>query len=187
MGHCKVLLPWQGESLLSYQIRQWMRVGVSPVIVLGPHNAISATPHCLDQQTVINPHPERGKASSILVGLDHLWEPWDWLGISAVDQPRPSWVYKQLVAAFEHNRPLITVPVYEDRIGHPVLFRSDLKPELWVIREETLGLRQIMRQHHGEIYRVAVEDPVVMMDLNTPERYQAESERWSIKYRDCVL
>ncbi len=186
MGRCKALLPWQGETLLSYQIRQWVEVGMSPLIVLSPHNAISAAPHCLEQPAVINPRPEQGKSSSIRVGLDHLQDPWDWLGISAVDQPRPDWIYRRLINSFDRNRPLITAPAFEGRIGHPVLLRSDLKSELLAIREETFGLRQIMRQHSGKIYRVAIEDPVVMMDLNTPERYQAESERWSAVDKDLL-
>lgn len=178
MGRCKALLPWQGETLLSYQIRQWRQVGIRPLVVLGSHNAASAGPHLLDQPAVINPDPEGGKAGSIRVGLEHLPERWDWLAIAAVDQPRPGWIYRRLIGAFQQHQPLITAPVFEDRIGHPVVFRSDLEVELRGIQEGALGLRQIMTRHRQQIHRVACEDPVVLSDLNTPERYQAEVARW---------
>lgn len=179
MGQCKALLPWLGETLLSYQIRQWLQVGVSPLIVLGLHNAVSAAAHSLDQQVVINAHPEWGKTSSILIGLRHLPESWDWVTIAAVDQPRPSWLYQRLISAFASQRALITVPSFQDRLGHPVMFRSDLLPELLQIREETLGLRQIMLTYAPEVLTMRCADPVVLTNLNTPEHYAEESERWS--------
>lgn len=179
MGRCKALLPWQGETLLSYQIRQWLGIGVWPLVVLGPHNVAAARPHLLEQTAVINPHPELGKTESIQLGLRHLPRDWDWVAISAVDQPRPGWVYQRLRASHTLTPARITVPIHHDRMGHPVLFRADLTADLMQIQEQTWGLRQVMETYRSEIQRVPIADPVVWADLNTPQRYQEEQQRWS--------
>jgi molybdenum cofactor cytidylyltransferase len=173
MGTCKATLPWHlQETLLTYQIQQWLQVGVTPVIVLGAHNATLARDCPTACQIVINPSPTGGKTQSILTGLAAMPTPWHSLAISAVDQPRPAPLYQQLVTAHLQTSALITVPTYGQRCGHPLLFHPALTPALQTIREETLGLRQIIQTDADQIHRVPWEDPIVLADLNTPEQYQ---------------
>lgn len=180
MGRCKPLLPWQDRTLLSYQICQWLDVEIHPLVVLGPHNAASARPHLLNQRAVVTPSPESGKTDSIRTGLQHLPKSVAWIAISAVDQPRPSWVYRRLIESFQQRQPLITVPVHGDRMGHPVLFRSDLAEELVTLQEDRQGLRQILRTFSSTVHPVPFSDPLVLSDLNTPEHYAEEQRRWGI-------
>ncbi|WP_242053535.1 hypothetical protein [Nostoc sp. FACHB-888] len=42
------------------------------------------------------------------------------------------------------------------------------------IREETLGLRQIIREFYPVIHQVEFETPNVLLDFNTPELYQEQ-------------
>lgn len=173
MGRCKAELPWQtGTTLLTYQTTQWLQIGVTPVVVLAPHNAQLQQQLSSTCRTVINPSPERGKTSSILMGLATIGDSWGTLAIASVDQPRPAWVYQRLLQ--EHSRqpwPL-TVPGYRGRRGHPLLCDRCLLPALQGIREESLGLRQIVQQYQGQTHTVEFATPLVLSDLNTPELYE---------------
>lgn len=42
------------------------------------------------------------------------------------------------------------------------------------IREETLGLRQIIKEFYPVIHQVKFETPAVLLDINTPKVYQKE-------------
>ena len=172
MGTCKTTLLWQGKTLLGYQAEQFLLAGMTPVIVLGPHNVHRQTdcpPGC---QVVVNPTPNQGKSGSILTGLRSLTR-FSTLAISAVDQPRPTQLYQRLLQAHQHRAALITAPTYQRKLGHPLFFSNQVLPDLQNIREETLGLRQVVQKFDSLINRVEC-DPEVLSDLNTPESYN----RW---------
>ncbi|MEB3211497.1 MAG: nucleotidyltransferase family protein [Leptolyngbyaceae bacterium] len=175
MGRCKTMLPWRdGSTLLTYQIQEFVAVGVQPVVVLGPHNHQRSAP--VDLPTAIqwttNPAPETGKVSSILHGLDHLPSQWDAVFISAVDQPRSADVYRQLLAAFDVHHALITVPSYQHRTGHPALFSRHLWPQLRAISDETHGLRHVVETYRDSTHYVTMDTAEVLLDLNTPAQYE---------------
>lgn len=177
MGTCKAGLPWHnGHSLLSYQIEQLLLAEILPIVVFGLHN--------FKQQQVppgtkiaINHNPSAGKISSILTGLKHVSK-FDCLLISAVDQPRNSWVYQQLVQAHTSSPQVpITAPSYQGKLGHPLLFSQSLRPHLENLSEESLGLRQIVQKFYSQIQRVDFNTSEVLLDLNTSEAYQAALQR----------
>jgi CTP:molybdopterin cytidylyltransferase MocA len=62
----------------------------------------------------------------------------------------------------------ISAPTHAGRRGHPLLFARALVPELRAISEETMGVRAVVRRHAAAINGVAVDDPIVLLDLNTP-------------------
>ncbi|MGB3491245.1 MAG: nucleotidyltransferase family protein [Elainellaceae cyanobacterium] len=181
MGQCKASLPWgDRHTLLTYQIEQFLSVHVFPVVVLGQHNADPQTQRLSDCAIAINPDASRGKVSSILTGLALLPTDTDALFISAVDQPRPAWIYQTLLEAHAHaaDPPPITAPIKGDRLGHPLLFSQRLIPELQTIRENTLGLRAIVNRYFSQIQTVTFDTDLIFQDLNTPERYrQSIAER----------
>lgn len=173
MGRCKASLPWlHGQTLLGYQVTQWQQAGCQAIVVLGSHNAHQHD-YLQGVLRVINPDPEAGKTQSIRLGLAALPADCTLLAISAVDQPRPTVIYQQLIAAHQQHPLPITVPVYDDKTGHPILFSARLLPVLNQIREETQGLRQIMAARPSQISRLNVPSSQVHADLNTPEAYQS--------------
>lgn len=176
MGRCKASLPWvDGKPLLIYQLEQLTQAGISPIVVLGTHNVSEWTQILTTCTVVVNPHPHQGKTSSILLGLAALPSNVNSLFISAVDQPRPAWIYQAILHAHNaHDHISITVPVCRDRRGHPPLFSHHLLPNLTTIREDTLGLRQILHEFSATVHTIDVDSTDIFLDLNTPETYQAE-------------
>jgi molybdenum cofactor cytidylyltransferase len=173
MGTCKTSLPWgEGKTLLTYQLEQWLSVGFTPLVVLGLHNSHRQKDCPPGSLTVINPHANAGKISSLLAGLQHIPQDCKVLAISAVDQPRKLEIYQRLLQAHKDNSALITVPTYEGKMGHPLLFDKEMRSHLQNIREETLGLRQIIQEFYPVIYKVKFDNSAVLIDINTPEVYQ---------------
>lgn len=181
MGQCKASLPWHnGTTLLTYQIEQFHQAGVAPIVVLGAHNAHQQEQCPPDCTVAINPDAAQGKVSSILTGLNLLPDDWDAVFISAVDQPRPAGVYQEMLAAFEQGRSLITIPVWgtapeeklRQKAGHPPLFSRALLPDLLAIRDETLGLRNVIQTHRSAVDYLALPSPSIVLDLNTPNLYE---------------
>ena len=86
----------------------------------------------------------------------------------AGDQPRPAGLLRAIVDAHFEAGGLVTVPVHGGRRGHPVIFDRSLLPALLEIAEETQGIRAIMRAHLRETREVAISDPAVHLDLNSP-------------------
>jgi molybdenum cofactor cytidylyltransferase len=173
MGVCKSSLAWgDGETLLSYQVAQWLSLNFTPVVVLGLHNSHRVKDCVAGTVTVINPDAHSGKTTSILAGLKHIPANFEILAVSAVDQPRPLAIYQELVAAHQADLSLITVPTYHGKMGHPILFANEMRSHLANIREESLGLRQVIQNFYAVIHQVEFDDPAVLLDINTPEVYQ---------------
>lgn len=172
MGTCKTSLPWGDKTLLTYQIEQWLNVDFTPVIILGLHNSHRQKDCPPQSLTVINPDANFGKNTSILAGLQNIPADFHILAISAVDQPRTSEIYQRLIQAHQNNSALITVPTHQGKMGHPILLANHMRSHLQNIREETLGLRQIIQNFYSDIQQIEFEHPAVLLDINTPEVYQ---------------
>ncbi len=171
MGQQKALLPWHGTTLIEYQLSQLARVdGVDEIIVVTGHEPELVTEIASRSGAVVahNPDYRTGKVSSILAGLRATRPESDGVLLLAVDQPRSAATIASVVAAQATSASLITVPALEGHRGHPVLFSSELIPELLVIREETQGIRDVISRHAAEVKEIDVHDPDVLLDLNVP-------------------
>lgn len=171
-GAVKALLPWRGTALIEYQLAQLAALDeVTEVVVVTGHRAAEIEPLVAGApkaRAVRNDAWESGKVTSILAGLRALSPGCDAVLLLAVDQPRPAAVLRALIDAHARARPLISLPVFAGRHGHPVLFDRSLLPELLAIDEATLGVRAVVARHAADVYEVRSEDPAVLLDINTP-------------------
>ncbi|MGB3293614.1 MAG: nucleotidyltransferase family protein [Phormidesmis sp.] len=173
MGVCKTTLPWHNQqTLLRYQAEQFLQANITPIVVLGAHNAGRQSDCPVGSQVLIKAEGDRSKTSSILTGLDVLPPETSTITISAVDQPRAAHIYQTLLQAYRQEKALITAPYYRGRAGHPVLFSHRLLPDLKKISDSNLGLRKLMQELHSTIKRVAVATPEVFVDINDEETYR---------------
>ena len=90
----------------------------------------------------------------------------------AVDQPRPSEIISKVIRAHVEANAVITSPRFEGHGGHPLIFSASLRAELAAISEERQGIREVFQAHRNDILEVPIVDPVVRLDLNTPEEYE---------------
>lgn len=173
MGVCKTTLPWRNHrSLLRYQTKQFLQSNITPIVVLGSHNADRQEDCLPGAQAVIKADSQSSKVSTILTGLEYLPEDVSTITISAVDQPRSASIYQTLLQAYRQEQALITAPCYRGQLGHPILFSHRLLPDLQQISDSTLGLRKIIQDLHADIRRVEFPVSEVLVDINSPDAYR---------------
>lgn len=173
MGRPKALLPWGGRALVEWQVEQLKLAGCGRVIVVTGHRASEIEPlaRSAGAEVVLNAAYRSGRASSLRTGADAVEEAGAVVVLN-VDQPRPAWVTRRLVDAWRLRKAPVVVPDHGGRLGHPVLLDGSLLPDLRSVREETLGLREIIERMRAETEPVAFDNRVVIVDLNTPEDYE---------------
>ena len=181
MGRLKALLPWQGTTLIQYQLQSLRNAGADPVIVVLGHQAEAVRPVVTNSagvRIVVNDRYREGKTTSIKLGLGQVPTDADGVVLLAVDQPRPWPLVAALVQMFRENRALITQPTFAGHRGHPMIFRADLLPELAAITEQTQGIKPVVDRNRGQALLVPVDSPIVLLDLNTQADYQRALELW---------
>lgn len=62
----------------------------------------------------------------------------------------------------------IVVPVHRGQSGHPVIFGRRFWPELMALEGDN-GARRVIRNNVQSLTRVEIDDPGVLLDVDTPE------------------
>ena len=182
MGRPKPLLPWRGTTLIEHQVASLVEAGAGQVIVVLGHEAESVAPYIAGPgvEHFVNPHYREGKATSIKAGLRRVPPDAGGILLLAVDQPRTARAISALIQAHLRSDALITCPRFRGQGGHPRVFSSRLRDELERISEESEGIRAVFQAHRDEVNSVETDDPMVLLDLNTPEAYEAAKRRYGM-------
>ena len=180
MGSPKPLLPWRGKTLVESQIDALREGGADEIIVVLGHRADEIEPLVSNAaegapaskiRVVVNREYRDGRTTSIKAGLNAVSPEATDVVMMAVDQPRSAGIVSRVVRAHLDAGALLTSPRYRGRGGHPLMFSARLLPELMLISEEGQGLREVFERHRSEINQVIFDDPMIRLDLNTPEAY----------------
>lgn len=180
MGRPKPLLPWRGATLVEHQIRALFDGGVSEVVVVVGHDAdaVAAQVSCTRARCVVNPYYLQGKTTSIKAGLRAVSADTDAILLLAVDQPRTDAIVSAVVQAHVSGDYLITSPRYKGHGGHPLIFAATLRGELARISEEKKGIREVFQAHRDSVQEYILNDPMIRLDLNTPDAYETAFNRY---------
>lgn len=167
MRRPKAELPWlEDQALLSWMGAQLYSAGWTPVAVTRSNYA------WFPFAQVVNPDPERGKSSSLILGVSAVPLDASWILITAVDQPRPVAVYRLLLEAACDRSDSVITPEYLGRRGHPLVVSARLREELLSVREESEGLRSLLNEYRKETWCVPGCEPGwLQWDLNEEGEY----------------
>jgi molybdenum cofactor cytidylyltransferase len=125
---------------------------------------------------VINPNPERGQFSSLQVGVHEvLTRGRDTAMVTLVDRPPASAATIQALRdAYESadRKVWAVVPEFSGKHGHPFIVGREMI-EAFLQAPPTSTARDVEHQHQDHIQYLAVEDPLVAANINTPEDYAA--------------
>lgn len=128
----------------------------------------------------LQPYPEEGQLSSLLIGWRALETKPDWVMVCLVDHPYVKRdTLESLILATYRSEAAMWSPSFQHRSGHPVLFSASTMALL----EQSplhLGARPVVRQLGQGRSWVEVDDPAVLWDTDTPEEYQRYSEAWTL-------
>lgn len=190
MGTEKALLPWppisagqpqSSETFLSAAIRSLSLATDFVLVVAGKNDAaLAPTAYGAGASIAVNPNPERGQFSSLLVGLHEVLNHGrDTAIITLVDRPPASTVTVQTLRdAYDAagNNIWAVVPEYSGKHGHPFVAGREMI-EAFLQAPPTSSAREVEHQHQDHVLYLAVDDPFVAVNVNTPDDYAALSAR----------
>lgn len=185
MGRDKALLPWppvapgqsSGQTLLAAAIRS-LALHSDMVIVVAGSNEASLAPivYAEGASLVCNPAPEQGQFSSLRVGLrEVLNRGRDAAIVTLVDRPPvAAATVEKLRQGFEVAAlsSWAVVPEHGGRHGHPILLSREMI-EAFLRAPAAATAREIEHQNQEHIVYVEVDDPLAVVNINTPEDYAA--------------
>ncbi|MBM7583736.1 molybdenum cofactor cytidylyltransferase [Bacillus pakistanensis] len=174
MGKLKGLLPWKRVTLFEHQLMTLEKSPVEEIIVVVGYQAehFMKLAKNFPVRMEFNKKYSLGKCSSILSGLQAMKNPKNNILIAALDQPLDTDTIYSLSETFAGSDHLIAVPVFLGKRGHPILFSGSLYNDLLTINEETMGLRRIFQKYKDTVIEVSVNNPAILLNLNTPDDYQ---------------
>ena len=178
MGEPKALLRVDGETFLERAIDILVEGGCNHVsAVLGPGEGAREAGEIARRKgaaPVENPRPDAEQIDSLRVGLASLPESAEAAIVLPVDHPlAEARTVREIIRGFRASGQPIVRPVYNDRLGHPVLFGRGLWAELSAPDLDE-GARDVIHAHAEEILDVAIGDRGVSVDIDTPEDYRRE-------------
>jgi molybdenum cofactor cytidylyltransferase len=171
MGRQKLLLDLRGKPVVRWSVEAVLPHVGDVVVVTGQDDAgLRAALDGLPVRFAVNPRPQAGQGSSIVVGMAAL-KPWTAAVLIALgDQPRlPEGVIPALLQAREKTARPIVAPVYRGMQGTPVLFSGDVFAELAALAGDA-GARAVVQAKSGRVARVELDVPMPL-DVDTPEDY----------------
>jgi xanthine dehydrogenase accessory factor len=169
MGQPKPLVPLHGQPLLARVLKTIRQIHPArTVVVLGAAADQVRSAVDLEGTTVVlNPDFREGMGSSLRRGAAAA-DPTGPLLIVLGDQPFVSGATVQkLLDRHASGDAKILVPTFEGVRGNPILLDPSVLPELDSIRGD-IGCRAIFPGHIADLLEVAVPDPGILIDVDTP-------------------
>jgi molybdenum cofactor cytidylyltransferase len=173
MGTPKALLDYRGATFLDRLIRVLGSV-CDPVIVTLGYDAGQIRAGARGRALfIVNPDPSRGQLSSLQTALAEV--PMDAEGFLfvPVDCPavEPETVSAIVEAFHSPETPLLVIPRFEGRRGHPVCARRELIPEFLALPPEGQA-KDVVRRHANRTVYLDSPDAGVVSDIDDPEAYR---------------
>jgi molybdenum cofactor cytidylyltransferase len=181
MGSPKALLRYRGQTFLDTLISLFAPRCSPVIVVLGAdadkirrglsfNGAPDAPLDAAPQATfVINPDYRTGQTSSMQCGLRAV--PASAEGVLFTLADHPAVAASTIDALAAQPRPLIRVPRFEGRRGHPVWFSRALIAEFLALPANGAA-RDVVYSHTDETEYLDVNDPGILADIDDPAAYR---------------
>ena len=181
MGGGKLLLPIGDATVVERAAKSLIDVPVADlIVVVGTYGlAIKRQLSDFPARFVFNPDPSSEMAESIRCGLKIV----DPASVEAflvlpADMPLVSpETIRFLVDSLLASDKSIAVPVFQDRRGHPVVFRSSLYETVLNFRSPQ-GIRPLVHGDPSKVLLVEVDDEGVIADLDNWDDYRRLLKLW---------
>ena len=174
MGKPKPLLEADGTTFLERAIKLLRTAGCTYVVAVvnDGDDWITRVADTAGAAVIINDQPASEQIDSLRLGIANLPDGYEAVVVMPVDFPR---IQQQTVNALlqDYSRQPTAVlnPAHKGRAGHPVIFSRDVVTEL--LRPDLPdGARSVIERHTREARTLEVDDPGVLIDIDTPADYQ---------------
>jgi molybdenum cofactor cytidylyltransferase len=176
MGRNKLLIPIDGDAMVTHAVDALLSAQVAEVVVVVGHeaDAVRAALGTRAVRVVENPDFASGLSTSLKAGLAALAEDVDAALVCLGDMPRvDSASLDRLIAAFSPaDGRAIVVPTFEGQRGNPVLLGRGVWPAIAAVTGD-VGARAVIDAHAAQVVEVAISHGGVLLDLDTPAALEA--------------
>jgi molybdenum cofactor cytidylyltransferase len=120
-----------------------------------------------------NPNFHEGQISSLKTAIDKVqYENCDGVIIALVDHPLiSSVVVSKLIETFYQSKKRIIIPTHAGKRGHPVLYSREVFAEILEAPPDR-NAKTIRLENLEETLEVEVDDPGILVDIDTPQDYE---------------
>ena len=177
MGSPKATLDFRGRPFVVAVLEALEALDFKHRVVVLGLDAPRVRPLLAAHSCVIveNPDVEGGPIGSLRAALAAL-EPVRPTALLAwpVDMPHVRIAtVERLMAEHERTHAPVVLPVFGSRRGHPVIWDASVFEELATsLAAAREGARAVLHRHQAAAATVAVDDPAVIDDIDTPEDYE---------------
>ncbi len=178
MGRSKPLLPLGDRPVIHHKLNTLRAAGVEEIVVVLGHGADELEQALAGQPVILvrNPDPDSDMAGSVRSGLAAVSSAARGVLVCLTDHPLVhAATIRKLLQVHGQKPGVIAIPSYRRKNGHPTLFPRPVIEELHFLPT----LRHVVRRDPGRIWRIEVEDPGVVLDMDTPEDYQRALQAWA--------
>jgi len=176
MGKPKPLLRFGETTFLEQIVRVLRESDVDKItVVLGAGaDMIRRSVDLSGADVIVNKDYRKGQLSSLIAGLRSISSQTDAILLCLVDNPFiTEAVVSTIVRKFKETKSPIVVPVFNGQRGHPTLFSRCLFKEL-LEAPEAEGARHVLYAHEDKVVEVEVDEPGVLIGIDTPEDYKTQ-------------
>ncbi len=173
MGRPKALLKVGNETFLERAVRIMREGGCADIVVVlgvADSDLIDLTSGSGARSARAGGGPEQ--IDSLRSGLRALPAALEAVVVLPVDHPLiEAATVGKVIEAFRSSRAPVVRVSHQGRSGHPVLFGAAVFDEL-LSGALPEGARSVVRSHADDLVDVEVEDPGVLVDVDTPADYE---------------
>jgi molybdenum cofactor cytidylyltransferase len=176
MGTSKMLLPWNGLTVLESVLRLAKGVELAPIVVVS--GAFQNETHTIlakyapEVEEIHNSSfAQLEMFHSLKMGVAALMHRCAAAVIFLGDQPQiESHVVTQLITYFGQKKSRIIIPSFQMHRGHPIIIHHDLFPDILAMPDDG-NLRVFLDNHKQDIGYVVVNTASILQDMDSPEDY----------------
>lgn len=184
MGQPKLLLPLGDRPVIARLVEAFDHPSVLDVlVVVRPDDTVLAEAAAAAGAVVVRaPEPPPDMKASVGWGIDEMRKRWGageidgWMLVPADHPVLDADLVGRVAEAWSVNRPPVLVPTHDGRRGHPTVFGVELASEVASIPDDS-GLNWLVARCGEAVEEVELDRPEVLLDLDTPEQYEALRRR----------
>ena len=171
MGAFKQLLLFEGKTFVERCVDEILASKTDELVVVTGHREDDVRRAIGDRPVGFahNPDYKLGMSSSLTCGVAAVASTADAVLIALADQPQlTAAIFNEVIEAYQQQRPLLVVPSYSGRNGHPIIVDLKLREEILAVDPEQ-GLRLVVRAHAADTMHLAVSTDLILKDFDYPE------------------
>ncbi len=185
-GYPKALVSTGNRSGIRRMAEITLDLGFDPVVVVvGPHHhPIQDALRGVGVQLVDSEEWYEGRTASVQAGLRALPPAHDVL-LWPVDHPFvAARTVERLAAARDSDElGLWFIPSYQGASGHPVLWKERVRADVLELRPDA-PIRALIPELGPQVRHVTVDDPGILANIDTPDRYREAYDAWRERQGD---